>query len=592
MANLSLTRPCLRLWTLSSPHRHRWQRPTTITAFNRHLFGKSWFKVGKPPGVYILFPDVPSDTAENNELLSLPTEGRPIRFAKLSPEKCVKAVAKMSIEFDSCLDKLEQQLDQNKMSQSFDEVMAQIEQRLVPLDYGLCTLRLLRNVDKNRYDFRHFDQFFNRISMAKVRRFQSQPIYFFMREIQSNRDQLTGAQKRVVDKYLLEAKLFGSTLSAAELSALNQIHKDLAEERGKFNHNLMEATRRFTHTVDDPALLAVLPDELIASIGSHSNATVTLHSSVFDPFMEYCPDRALRYNLWCAYNSRAAPGNDRKISNSIIIENIRFHRKQQAKVLGFENYIDLSMETKMAHNLDNVRTFISTLHTKSKPAFDANLKELTDFARESGSHEGEKLELWDLPYWQRKLLKVKYSIEDSAVKQYFPLNAVLDGMFGLAERLFDIKIERVMKVDAWHKDVQLFRIMSTNTGAIVGSFYFDPYCRLNHKTSTSYNELALNQYNLLSTKSVSYLITNFAEPVIDGQSTQLSFSQIISRHVANGSPLPESEFDKIRRAHYHFASFDLKHEIYRMALDLALYSSGNFWSDIRDQVWDEYMTPF
>ncbi|CAG2113308.1 unnamed protein product [Medioppia subpectinata] len=213
--------------------------------------------------------------------------------------------------------------------------------------------------------------------------------------------------------------------------------------------------------------------------------------------------------------------------------------------------------------------------------------------------------------------------------------------------------------------------MSTNTGAIVGSFYFDPYCRLNHKTSTSYNELALNQYNSLSTKSVSYLITNFAEPVIDGQSTQLSFSQIISlfkqfghimhqslsastyaeisgvsgaewdvanffpqffalwplnsyaviascsRHVANGSPLPESEFDKIRRAHYHFASFDLKHEIYRMALDLALYSSGNFWSDIRDQheiyrmaldlalyssgnfwsdirdqVWDEYMTPF
>ncbi|CAG2166855.1 unnamed protein product [Oppiella nova] len=641
MSNLCLTHLCLRRLLVSGK---RWP---PVVDHKRHLFG--FFRKSKAPGVYILFPDIPSDTPETNELLVLPAnDSTPTRFTRLSSEKCVKAVAKMSIDFDSCIDSLDQQLEQKKLSQSFDEVMAQIEERLVPLDYGMSTLRLLRAVDKQRYDFRHFDQFFNRITATKIRRFRSPQIYYFMRESDSNRDQLDGQQRRVVDKYLLEAKLFGTTLSAQESPILAQIHTNLAEEKTKYSENLAEATKRFSHTIDDPSLLGVLPDELIASIGSHSNATITLHSSVFNPFMEYCPDRSLRWNLWLAYNSRSSPSNDRRISNSIPIENIRALRRKQAQVLGYENYVELSLETKMARTVDNVRTFVSTLHTKSKHAFDANFKELTEFAEHSGSHEsGAKLELWDLPYWQRKLLKSKYSIEDTRVKQYFPLSAVLNGMFRLAENLFDVKVEEVPtdRFESWHKDVLFFRILSPKQG-IVGSFYLDPYARVNQKSRFSYNELSLNRCHSLQTKPISCLIANFAEPLISGQSTQLSFAQIISlfkqfghilqhsltesryaeisglasqewdvvnffpefmalwplnsyatlsscsAHVSDGSPLPEQEFDKIRRAHYHFSSFDLKHEIYRMALDLGLYTGTEFWANIRDQVWDEYMSPF
>ena len=403
-----------------------------------------------------------------------------------------------------------------------------IEQKLVALDFGLSTLRTLRHVDKSRYNFNNFDDFFNRMNGVKTRRFQSQQIYYFMREINSNRDSLNNQQKRVVDKYLLESKLFGTHLTANDKINLDQIHQSLHNEKVEYRQKLDEATKRFSHTIDDPALLQVLPDELIASIGSHSNATVTLHSSVFNPFMEYCPDRLLRWNLWVAYNSRASPSNDSRLSNSINIEQIRSLRRKQSQVLGYENFAEMSMETKMAHNLDNVKAFITTLHIKNKPSFDFKLNELTDFAQKSGSFEADRLELWDLPYWQRKLLKTKYSIEDSAVKQHFPLDAVLKGMFELTESLFNVRIEEVSasQFESWHKDVRLFRILSEK--GLVGSFFFDPYTRINEKSPGSRNELALVKCDSLNTKPISYLISNLPKPLFTGHSTQLSFTQVLS----------------------------------------------------------------
>ena len=361
----------------------------------------------------------------------------------------------------------------------------------------------------------------------KSRRFQSQQIYYFMREINSNRNRLNNQQKRVVDKYLLEAKLFGTHLSSDETNALKEINTNLNVERNQYRYKLEEATKRFSHTIDDPMLLQVLPDQLIASIGSHSNATVTLHNSVFNPFMEYCPDRLLRWNLWIAYNSRASPANDSRFSNSIHIEKIRDFRRKEAQMLGYDNYVDMSMETKMAHSLDNVKAFITTLHIKSKSSFDANFKELSDFAKQSGSFEGDRLELWDIPYWQRKLLKDKYDTEDHEIQQYFPLKSVLNGMFQLTEDLFDIRIEEVesSQFDPWHKDVQLFRIISKNE--IIGSFFFDPYARLNEKNSRAQNEFPLLKSKSLETKPISFLITNFPKPLFKGQSTQLSFAQIL-----------------------------------------------------------------
>jgi oligopeptidase A len=408
-----------------------------------------------------------------------------------------------------------------------EEVIKPIEQHLVPLNYALITMRTLRNVEKSKFNFKTFDKFYERINGVKIRRFQSQQIYYFMREIKSDKNKLNNEQKRIVNKYLLEAKLFGTHLPLNDLNSLNTIHKQLIDEQNNYRKKLDEATKRFTHTIDDPLLLQVFPDELIAAIGSHSNATVTLHSSVFNPFMEYCPDRLLRWNLWMAYNSRASPATDPRLSNSVNIEEIRSLRKKQAQLLGYENYVELSMETKMARNVQNVKAMISTLHSKSKSAFDNNMKELTNFALER-NFESEKLELWDLPYWQRKLLKSKYSIEDTLIRQYFPLNSVINGMFKLAEKLFHIKIEEVLsgQFDSWHKDVKLFRILSAKSG-IIASFFFDPYARINEKSVGAWNDMSLPRCDSLKTKPLSCFITNLPKPLINGQSTQLSFTQIL-----------------------------------------------------------------
>lgn len=407
---------------------------------------------------------------------------------------------------------------------SFDELIYLIEKHLVPLDFALRTTNFLKNVQSDKFNFVHFDRFYNRVCGVRSKRFHNEKIYYFLREINSDRDQLSHQQKRVLDKYLLEAKLSGINLSDEDKDKLRILNNNLHTEKVKFSENLNEATRRFKQTIDDPSLLHVFPDELISAMGNHNNVTVTLQTSIFMPFMEYCPDRMLRWNLWQAYNSRASPLVDPKISNSLHIEEIRSARKKMAQTLGFENYAELSMQTKMAGSIENVKSMINTLHSKSAPKFQECLTNLSDFAEKSGEKLGQ-LQLWDLPFWQRKLLKSQYCLDDATIKSFFPLSSVLDGMFQLAQRLFSIKIEEVSNknFDPWHPDVKLFRILTKK--GVSAHFLFDPFSR-NDKLEGSWIENTLSLSDSLKTKPLAYFVMNLSK-TSNEKHVLLSFNDVL-----------------------------------------------------------------
>ena len=170
--------------------------------------------------------------------------------------------------------------------------------------------------------------------------------------------------------------------------------------------------------------------------------------------MQHLKNRDIREKLFRAYISRASNG---EFDNTPIILRILQIKLEMAKMLGYENYAQLSLSKKMAENVDNVLKLTEMLRDKSYEVAQAEIKNLNNFAQEQGN--SSPLELWDIPYWSERLREKKYEFSEEELRSYFPLPVVLDGLFKLAERLFDVKIEKADGAEeVWNSDVGFFKI--------------------------------------------------------------------------------------------------------------------------------------
>ena len=214
------------------------------------------------------------------------------------------------------------------------------------------------------------------------------------------------------------------------------------------------------------------------------------------PAMQHLKNRDIREKLFRAYISRASSG---EFDNTPIILRILQIKLEMAKMLGYENYAQLSLSKKMAENVDNVLKLTEMLRDKSYEVAQAEIKNLNNFAQEQGN--SSPLELWDIPYWSERLREKKYEFSEEELRSYFPLPVVLDGLFKLAERLFDVKIEKADGAEeVWNSDVGFFKIfdlvilfyllfyfnhksfhlfvsISKKSNEHIASFYLDPYSR-------------------------------------------------------------------------------------------------------------------
>ncbi|WP_263263567.1 oligopeptidase A [Pseudomonas entomophila] len=292
------------------------------------------------------------------------------------------------------------------------------------------------------------------------------------------------AQKTIIEHSLRDFRLSGIDLPADQQKRYAEVQSKLSELGSKFSNQLLDATQAWTKHVTDEGALAGLTDSARAQMAAAAQAKglegwlITLEFPSYYAVMTYAQDRALREEVYVAYCTRASEQgpNAGQNDNGPVMEQILDLRQELAHLLGFANYAELSLATKMAESSDQVLGFLRDLAQRSKPFAEKDLQQLKAFAAEQGCPD---LQSWDSGYYGEKLREQRYSVSQETLRAYFPIDKVLSGLFAIVQRLYGIEIAELSGFDSWHPDVRLFEIKEN--GQHVGRFFFDLYARANKR---------------------------------------------------------------------------------------------------------------
>jgi oligopeptidase A len=341
---------------------------------------------------------------------------------------------------------------------------------------------------------------------------------------------LSAAQQQIIAHEIRDFRLSGAELPEADKPRFQAIQEELASIGAKFSENLLDATNAFAEYVTDEAELAGLPADAIEAARHAAEAEgkagwkFTLHMPSYLPVLQYADSRRLRETLYRAYATRAAEfSDDGKLDNAPLIKRLLELRAEEAKLLGYANYAEVSLVPKMAESPDQVLAFLRELAHKAKPYAERDIAELRAFAaKELGLAD---LQSWDVGYAADKLLQARYAFSDQEVKQYFTEPKVLAGLFHVIETLFGVHL-KPDTAPTWHEDVRFFRIEKSD-GSLVGQFYLDLYAR-DTKRGGAWMDEAITRRKLADgiQTPVAYLNCNFSRPVgeKDGQPRPATFT--------------------------------------------------------------------
>jgi len=337
---------------------------------------------------------------------------------------------------------------------------------------------------------------------------------------------LSVEQKKVVDNEVRDFRLSGAELPEDQKPRFQAIMEELSQLSAKFAENLLDATNAFAEIVTDEALLAGLPkDAKQAARTAAEKAGVdgwrfSLQAPSYGPVMQYADNRDLRARMYRAYATRAAEFHDGSSKpewdNTPIIKRMLELRLEDAQMLGYNNFAEVSLVPKMADTPAQVLRFLRDMAKKAKPFAEKDMAELLAFARdELGIADFQP---WDAAYVSEKLLQARYAFSEQEVKQYFTEPKVVAGLFKVIESLFNVKV----KPDAapvWHEDVRFYRI-ETPAGELVGQFYMDLYARETKRGGAWMDEArSRRRADGGIQKPIAYLNCNFSRPVGDKPAT-------------------------------------------------------------------------
>jgi oligopeptidase A len=356
-------------------------------------------------------------------------------------------------------------------------------------------------------------------------------------------ESLSSARKKIIENELRDFRLGGAELPPEQKERFLQIQEELSALGSRFNDNLLDATNHFVLRVENADELSGIPDDVLqtarelAEKDGASGWKFTLHAPSYLPLMQYADNRGLREKMYRAYSTRASeiaaseaeadapPINGAaNLDNTPLVARILQLRKEEAQLLGFDCYAEVSLATKMASTPKQVLDFLGELAAKARPHGEQDLKELRYFAADK--LQLAALEAWDLAYASEKLRLDRYAFSEQEVKQYFPETSVLPGMFRLVENLYGIAITRVEGADVqlWHPDVKLFNITDAQ-GQLVGQFYLDLYARPGKRGGGWMDDAisrrrtgigGIGEHGIQA--PVAYLTCNFSAPVrVNGQ---------------------------------------------------------------------------
>ena len=328
---------------------------------------------------------------------------------------------------------------------------------------------------------------------------------------------LSATRQRIINEELVEFKLAGAFLDDEGKAKLKAVKESLAKESQKFSENLMDATNAYGLIVENKSDLAGIPEDDIASFKEAAEAEneegykITLQVPHYLAVLRYAQNRKLRETLYHAYVTRASEfDNDGKFNNNDVMKRIVELRQSEAAILGYKNYGEVSLATKMASTPDVVIAFLRDLAKRSLGQAKVEVEEVKAFAREKlGIADPQS---WDLTYASEKLREARYAYSDQEIKQYFTEPAVFSGLFGLVQKLFGIRIVPDT-APVWHPDVKFFRIENAKSEK-VAQFYMDLYARANKRGGAWMdNDRVRRRVNDRVETPTAYLVCNFSKPV-------------------------------------------------------------------------------
>jgi oligopeptidase A len=455
-------------------------------------------------------------------------------FDQIQPEHVVPALTQLLLELETSLTQLEQTVQPTW--EGLVDPLQTIEERL-RWSWGIVGhLMGVQNSPELREAYESIQpkivEFYNRFS-------QSRPIYDAFVTIRKSESwaTLAPAQQRIVESAIRSAELSGVGLEGEQKERFNAIQLELATLTTQFSNHVLDATKAFSLTLKDRDEIVGLPGSLLgfaaqcAREADAEDATpeagpwrITLDFPSFGPFMQHSQRRDLREKLYRAFISRAASG---EYDNAQIIERILTLRQEEAQLLGYKTFAEVSLASKMAPSVAAVEALLEDLRKPSYEGAQQELAELKAFAASKNVPEGTDLKHWDTSFWTERFREEKYALNDEELRPYFPLPQVLEGLFGLVHRIFGITVTSADgNAPVWNSGVRYFQIAS-ETGEVIAHFYLDPYSRPAEKRGGAWMDDCIGRAKMDGTlrTPVAYLVCNQTPPV-DGKPSLMTFREV------------------------------------------------------------------
>ena len=467
-------------------------------------------------------------------------EGLPL-FQQITPEMVGRDIPVLLKKLDEQFTALEHSLQQQLNSPeplSWDNVMDPIQALGEQLRWswgvvshlnGVCNSPELRDAHAGQQP--EVVRLGNRLGQSKVlhqalSRLRDQPA-----------EPLTPTRERILNAELLSMQNRGVGLDGEAQAAFNAASERLAALSTSFGNHVLDATQQWTLKLTKADQVRGLPERakeaLAAAAREAGDAEATgtegpwllgLDMPRYLPFLTHAEDRGLRETAYRAHVSRASHG---EFDNAPLIEEILTLRGEQARRLGYEHWAEVSLASKMADDVPSVEALLEELRSAAYPAAERELKDLQDCARRQGAAEADQLAPWDLTYWSEQLRRERFDLDQEALRPWFPLPRVLDGLFGLCSRLFEVEIRPGDgAAPLWHKDVGYYEVL--RGGEAIAGFYLDPFSRPASKRGGAWMDECLGRKRREDGSlvlPVAYLICNQTPPVGDVPSL-MSFEEV------------------------------------------------------------------
>ena len=443
-------------------------------------------------------------------------------FSAIKPEHIEPAIRQLIDEGRAQL----QNLLESLTTITWDNLVAPIEEQSDKLDQAWAPISHLNSVANNDELRKAYTESIALLTEYSTEFGQNEALYKAYQRLADSEEfsRLTQAQQQTINNALRDFRLGGAALDEANKKRFGEIQKRLSELSTQFSNNILDATQAWYKHFENADELTGFPESALAQAAQAaaqknlSGYVVTLDFPSYYAVMMYADNRALREEIYSAYVTRAsaigkkADGSSaEEWDNTAIISETLALRHELAQLLGFNNYAERSLASKMAESPAQVLGFLNELAEKSKPYAERDYAELRSFAAAQGCND---LQAWDTTYYSEKLRVEKYSVSQEELRPYFPAEKVIAGMFGVVGRLFGIKVKQSAQFDSYHSDVRFYEI--EKNGEKVASFYLDLFardkkkggawmadCRVRRKTSSG---LQL---------PVAFLTCNFTPPVGD-----------------------------------------------------------------------------